>query len=460
MRTSRTVGRTIAVGGGRDVPVPDPIARDYILLGLRLDQRTPGLVDGYFGPADLKAQVDMEQLRSPARLRDNAAALRERLTDAVAEAPRRRWLDAQLVALETHAAVLAGATLPYVEHVTRAFDLEPVRRPGSLFVDAAAELDALVPGAGGIGDRLASWDARFVIPPDQLEPVVGWLVGRFRQRARALFGLPAGESLRIGLVRDQPWTGYNWYDGGGRSRVDLNVDLPIHAAELIRVLAHETYPGHHLEHAWKEAELVAHRCHLEASILLINTPECLISEGLANLGRRFVSPPEEEAELLVELYERADLAVAADAAGAEDAAQRQVRITRARDRLNGAALNAALLRHADRADHDEVQAYLERVALMDPVRAAKRLSFIEHPLWRTYQPVYTEGFELLARWLELVPPEDRATRFRRLLVEQLTPGAVEDEIAAAGQAGGPTSPASSGSSSSRTNTVRSSPSDS
>ena len=48
------------------VPVPDPIARDYILLGLRLDQHIPGLVDGYFGPADLKAAVDMEQLRSPA----------------------------------------------------------------------------------------------------------------------------------------------------------------------------------------------------------------------------------------------------------------------------------------------------------------------------------------------------------------------------------------------------------
>ena len=49
----------------RTVPAPDPVARDYVLLGLRLDQHLPGLVDGYFGPADLKAQVDMEQLRSP-----------------------------------------------------------------------------------------------------------------------------------------------------------------------------------------------------------------------------------------------------------------------------------------------------------------------------------------------------------------------------------------------------------
>ena len=94
---------TLAVGGARLVPVPDPIARDYLLLALRLDQHTPGLVDGYFGPADLKAQVDMEQLRAPARLADDAAALRSRLPDAVADQGRRAWLDVQLVALEAQA---------------------------------------------------------------------------------------------------------------------------------------------------------------------------------------------------------------------------------------------------------------------------------------------------------------------------------------------------------------------
>lgn len=70
------VARVPAVGGTRLVPRPDAVARDYLLLALRLDQRIPGLVDGYFGPADLKAQVDMEQRPSAARLRDDAGALR------------------------------------------------------------------------------------------------------------------------------------------------------------------------------------------------------------------------------------------------------------------------------------------------------------------------------------------------------------------------------------------------
>ena len=36
-------------------------------------------------------------------------------------------------------------------------------------------------------------------------------------------------------------------------------------------------------------------------------------------------------------------------------------------------------------------AYLERVGRFAPLVAAKRLEFIEHPLWRTYVFVYHEG---------------------------------------------------------------------
>src|SRR5690606_34664798 len=111
--------------------------------------------------------------------------------------------------------------------------------------------------------------------------------------SRAVFGLPAGEQLTVDFVRGQPWSGYNWYLGGLRSRVELNVDLPVRAPDLMRVVAHETYPGHHLEHAWKEAELVVGRGWLELSVQLINTPECFISEGLANLAPGFVAPDED-----------------------------------------------------------------------------------------------------------------------------------------------------------------------
>ena len=127
---------------------------------------------------------------------------------------------------------------------------------------------------------------------ERLPAVVEWLVARFRTAPPA-FGLPAGEDLRVSLVTGQPWSAYNWYDGGRRSRIDVNTDLPVRASELIGLVAHEAYPGHHLEQAWKEADLVDQQGRLECSILLINTPESLISEGLADLGVRFASPPDD-----------------------------------------------------------------------------------------------------------------------------------------------------------------------
>jgi hypothetical protein len=422
--TADRPGWVPAVGGTRLVPPPDAIARDYLLLALRLDQHVPGLVDGYYGPADLKAIVDTEQLRQPARLRDDAFALRDRLEAEVAETDRRDWLDVQLVALETQAAALAGAPLAYLDHVARCFDYAPPRRPDSEFDEAATVLDTLLPGDEPLLARLETWDAQFEIGVENVPPVLDWLVERFRARADTLFGLPEGEDLRVSLVTKQPWSGYNWFDGGRRSRVDINTDLPVRAPGLVHTVAHETYPGHHLEHAWKEADLVDGAGRLESSVMLINTPECLISEGLADLGMRFAVAADEHADLLIDLFTRAELPISKDAGAARDAAERSVALAPHRETLSAIRGNAAILRHADGRSHDEVLGYLRDVGRYSAAVAAKRLEFIEHPLWRTYVFVYAEGKALLERWVDAVPDSERPARFARLLHEQLTPATV------------------------------------
>ncbi len=422
-----------ALGGRSRVPEPDPIAADYLRLALRLDQHLPGFVDGYYGPAALKAQVDLEPLRPPAVLAADAARLRARLPTEVSEPGRAAWLGAQLVAIEANAGSLVEAPSgysgqAYVEHVQRCFDWLPERRPAALFAAARAEVDRLLPGRGSTLDRLAAWDAGLVVPVERLEALVDWLLAILRDRARATFGLPDGEALRVGLVTGQPWSAYNWYDGGLRSRIDLNVDLPIRAPDLVDLLAHEGYPGHHLEHAWKEAQLVRIEGRLESSILLINTPECLVSEGLADLGRRFAVPAGEE-ELVAELLDRAEPPARTDGLTSAELARIAIALREPRQHLREFAVNAAFRRHVDGADHATVRVELGQAALLTPEHAEKLLEFIEHPLWRTYIFVYSEGEALLGRWLELVPEATRADRFRRLLVEQLTPAVLAGDLA-------------------------------
>ena len=413
-----------AVGGTRRVPAPDPIARDYILLGLRIEQHQPGYVDGYYGPAELKAIVETEQLRSPTRLREEAVALRERLAVEVPEPDRRDWLDVQLIAIEATAAELAGDHRPYLELVERCFAYRPERRPDDEFRAAAARIDELLPGPGTTAERLAAWDERVIQPVDRILSVVDWLVGRFRAAAAAQFGVPDGEDLRVGLVTGQPWGAYNWFHGGRQSRIDINTDLPLRAPELPRMVAHEAYPGHHLEHATKEAVLVDGAGRLENSLLLMNAPECLLSEGLANLGFRFAADSDERVDLFVELFERAGMPFAGDPAATRASAELTVALATPRRTLRAIDGNAAMLRNADGASHEEVVRYLVDVGTYAPTRAEKRMEFLEHPLWRTYVFVYADGETMLERWIEAVPEGERAARFGRLLREQLTPGAV------------------------------------
>lgn len=416
-----------AVGGTRLVPAPDPVARDYLLLGLRLDQHRPGLVDAYFGPADLKATCDMEPLRAPARLRDDALALIERLPADVADPDRRAWLRVQAAALAVHARVLAGESIEYEDLVAACFDHRMQRVDGTTFLAAARELDTLLPGSGALDARLQEWDRRLTVAPARAQAVVDQLVASFRARSGGTFDLPAGESVRVSTVRDRPWAGYNWFEGGRRSRVEINLDLPLTIPSLMHTVAHETYPGHHLDMASKEARLVDSGGHTELTMLLNNTPECLIHEGLADLGVDFAIPAADEPGLMLDAIRVAGLPLAADTGSSQAVAEAGLAIRKARAILRGIAGNAALLRHSDGESHESVARYLIDVGHRTEAQAEQQLEFIEHPIWRTYAFVYREGEQMLRQWLEAVPEPERPARFQRLLAEQRSPSSIRDE---------------------------------
>jgi hypothetical protein len=323
--------------------------------------------------------------------------------------------------------VLAGDSIPYEEHVTRAFDFVPRRVPEAVLDDAARRVDELLPGDGDLNGRIAAWDETLEVPADRRAWVMDWLLERFRVRAAELFGLPSGERISVHYVRNRPWSAYNWYDGGLQSRVDVNTDLPTHLPGFAQTVSHEAYPGHHLEHAWKEAGLVEYG-RVECSALTINTPECLISEGLADVGFDFVAPPAERADLLAEVLELAGVPHGADTAERKEVAGRAVALVWPRETLRTSRVNAALMLQADGVARDEVLEYLVRAGHYPRNVAEKRLEFLEHPLWRTYIFVYSEGEALLREWLEAVPEADRPGRFARLLHEQLTPGAIREEL--------------------------------
>ncbi|MFN2470627.1 MAG: hypothetical protein ABR583_06490 [Gaiellaceae bacterium] len=380
----------------------------YVELGLRLGRHVDGLVDAYYGPPELGERVAAEPLRDPGALAADARLL----ADALAEDPvdlagtRRRWLHAQVIGLQTVAERLAGVELPYEDEVERCYGVRPRHVSEADFDAAHAELEELLPGDGSLPERYQAWREGDSIPADLLPTVVERVAAELRVRTARTFGLPDGEEATFDYVAAEPWSAYNYYLGKLRSRIAVNTDLPTAKNFVTDLVAHETYPGHHTEHAWKEHLLLARAGQLEASILMIGTPESLVSEGIAMLGPEL---------LLGEELERL-AAEQLGAAGLDYNPELAAAVKRARRPIELVPGNAALMLHSDGATRDDALAYVRRWGLASEARAEQTVRFVSHPVWRSYIATYTDGYRVCSEFVRGEP-----ARFRRLLTEQLAP---------------------------------------
>ena len=141
---------------------------------------------------------------------------------------------------------------PSVDEVAAYFQVDVDLGDPAVYAAAHAELDALLPGGGSLAERYAAHRRREECPPDRLEAAVHALSSALRDRVRGQYGLPEVETVHYEVVTDQPWSGFNYYEGDYRSRVAINADLPHRLGHLPHLVAHEAYPGHHTEHCRKE----------------------------------------------------------------------------------------------------------------------------------------------------------------------------------------------------------------
>src|SRR3954471_3004170 len=402
--------------GAIDVPV------EYVRLGLRFDRLESGFVDAYTGDPQIRAQVADEPAPTPQGLRNQARGLLRELDAAGLPDDRADYLRGQLTGLECTARKMSGEPVGFVDEVKAYFQVDVELGDPAVYAAAHAELEVLLPGGAPLAERYAVHRRREEGPPDRLETAVHALSSALRDRVRGRYGLPEVETVTYEVVTDQPWSGFNYYEGAYRSRVAINADLPHRLSHLPHLVAHEAYPGHHTEHCRKELGLVERADRIEHTVFLVNTPECLMAEGLADLGVQAAIGDgwgPWAADVL------GDLGLHFDGHLAE-------RVAVAAAPLNRVRQDAAILLHDRGADPDVVIAHLQRWALVSHDRAAQQLRFLTDPLWRAYISTYAEGFDLLSSWLAARPAEQPvADRFLRLLDEPLTPAGIAAELVGA-----------------------------
>lgn len=390
--------------------------REYLLLGLGFDRIEEGFVDAFTGDPALRRQVADAPPPEPRELARRAAGLRAELPNVDLAADRAEFLDVHLRALECSARTFAGEEIGFVDEVHAYFDVRI--EPGSVDDYRAAHraMDEVLAGDGSqtLAERLQAHRAADEIPPERLAECVDAFSSALRDLVRARYPLPETERVEYEVVGDKPWSGFNYYLGDYRSKVAINSDLKQHMANLPHLIAHESYPGHHTEHCRKEAGLVD-AGQIEHTLFLVNTPQCLMAEGLADLALGAIVGPG-WGKWAQEIY--ADLGLRFDGERAEA-------LSTASAQLLGVRQDAALLLHDRGRSHDEVAQFLQTWTLATPERARQSLRFLSSPLWRAYTSTYVEGYRLLGSWLDRAgDAEERAELFRRLLDEPLIPSSL------------------------------------
>ncbi|HEY6963107.1 MAG TPA: hypothetical protein VI408_14550 [Gaiellaceae bacterium] len=374
---------------------------DYLLLGLRLGRHVDGLVDAYYGPPELKEQTDAEGPLAPEQLVGDAARLRDALDDG--------WLRDQVSGCWTYARVLAGEPISYSDEVEGCYGVRPERTPESVYEEAHAELDELLPGEGSLLERRNAWRERHLCPGDKAVAVLDDLLPLLRAATRRVVDLPDGERVDLEPVRDEPWWAFNYYLGGVHSRVVLNTDVPTTGLDLLHLAMHEVYPGHHTEHAVKERLLgIAER------IQLVPTPQAVLSEGIAETGDVVLDDAtREEAHAIIRRH----------GLGLVDP-ELSERITQAGKRLGTVGINAALMIHEEGLGADAAAEYIARWSLRPLEEARHSVSFLTDPTWRAYSITYTAGEELCRAYVG-----GDLARFRTLLTEHVRIDDLRDDPA-------------------------------
>ena len=394
------------------------LIREYLLLGLRFDRIEEGYVDSFTGDPGLRQQVHNEPAPDPADLALEAERLAAEVphVDGL-DAARGDYVTAHLRALACAGRKFSGRDVGFVDEVQAYFDVHIAKADQERYRQAHRKLDDALGGSGPLAERMAAYRASEEIPPDRLEEAIHAFSSALRDRVRAEYPLPETETITYEVVSDKPWSGFNYYLGDYRSTVAVNADLKQQMSNLPRLVAHESYPGHHTEHCRKEAGLVHTYGHAEQTIFLVNTPQCLMAEGLADLALHAAIGPN-WGGWAAEIY--ADLGLRFDGERAEA-------VSEAAGALADVRQDAALMLHDEHRDVDAVVDFLKRWLLVNDERARQMLRFLSSPLWRGYTSTYVEGYRLLRGWLEARPdgvslPE----RFGRLLDEPLIPSSLRD----------------------------------
>jgi hypothetical protein len=189
-------------------PELDQIAQEYVRLCFSLEKHSPGYVDAYFGPPELKEE-GLEAGKSLPQIKQEASSLislleeMERYKLSLKPSIRPKNLIIHLRSLRAKAELLDGF-LTFDQESLALYGVQAPTFSLEDFQEALSHLESLLPGRGPLRERYQNLREEFRIPPEKLSSVIEKAIRESRFQTSQWIPLPQGENFTFELVKDKP----------------------------------------------------------------------------------------------------------------------------------------------------------------------------------------------------------------------------------------------------------------
>ena len=363
------------------------------------------VIDSYFGPPDFKREY---KIPDPDELLKSLHTFRTRIQREIHEEPRRTFLIKQLDAMVLLVRYGFDDNVTFDERVQTGLDAEIVTVSSERIEELTEQANRALRKKvmkGDLTSMASRWRNRAMTTGSEIIPLAQEIaMDARRSTQRILFELPETEGVEFRAVPDAPWSAYNYYQGDYHAIIEINTQLPRSKYGVWKWVTHETYPGHQTQLVQRELGYQQDTQNLEATISLINTPDCTIVEGLAEAGPDILSSdrPLTEAETITSYITQLRRAV---------------------------GVNALVMLQQQEKNEPEVLEYLEELGAYEEAYAKAQLPFMIEPIWGPYGFTYFVGAWLVRGFFKAAQEAHLLDEFIRALYYELhTPSTLKTRI--------------------------------
>ena len=391
--------------------------RRFLHLTLHINKHIKGYVDFYTGPKKLHEIVDNEVITSPNKLLNDCKSLQKDLFKQGFDKKRERYLDKMLIAMRASVERLNGVEIPFKEHILKLYDvtLQPVNE--SELCNLKEEVNEAYRGSGSLKERLSDLRVRRTVPEGIAFELFKKALNITRERTKELFSdlLPENEHVSLEIVKNNnsneaKWPYYNWYLGNFHSRIEVNPDNNMYWSVFLSAAAHEGYPGHHTEFVVKEQRLHRDLNQFEHSILLLNSPKLIISEGIANIALNMLFSYRDQAEISLREF--------CLESSEEDSIDVIMVQNRVKGKINLFFYNLAYHALINGWSEERLIRYATSLEIYSQDDLKKRIKLLFNPVYSTTAFSYNIGSKLIINKYGEFPS---AKNFRDLLINPILP---------------------------------------